>query len=54
MRSYKIARSSLLNDEYDYGRNTRRASDLRDFLKLVGISGEIKIGTIKLVPVTEV
>ena len=53
-RPRRDIRYSLLNDEYDYGRNTRRASDLRDFLKLVGISGEIKIGTIKLVPVTEV
>jgi len=43
-------RYALLNDDYDYGRNTRRASHLRDFLKHVGISGEIKLGTIKLEP----
>ena len=43
-------RYALLNDDYDYGRNARRANDLRDFLKHVGISGEIKLGTIKLEP----
>jgi len=43
-------RYALLNDDYDYGRNTRRASDLRDFLKHVGITGELKIGTIRLEP----
>jgi len=43
-------RYALLTDEYNYGRNTRRANDLRNFLKHVGISGEIKIGTIKLEP----
>jgi hypothetical protein len=43
-------RYALLNDEYDYGRNTRRDSELRDFLKLVGITGELKIGTIRLEP----
>ena len=41
-------RYALLNDDYDYGRNARRANDLRDFLKHVGISGELKIGTIKI------
>ena len=46
-------RYALLNDDYNYGRNTRRASDLCDFLKHVGISGEIKIGTIKLEPSPE-
>jgi len=46
-------RYALLNDEYNYGRNKRRASDLRNFLKHVGISGELKIGTIKLEPSPE-
>ena len=49
-RPRRDIRYSLLNDEYDYGRNTRRASDLRDFLKHVGITGELKIGTIRLEP----
>jgi hypothetical protein len=43
-------RYALLQDEHSYGHNTRRANDLRDFLKHVGISGELKIGTIKLEP----
>ena len=44
-------RYALLNDDYDYGRNnTRRTNELRNFLKHVGISGDIKIGTIKLEP----
>ena len=47
-------RYALLNDDYDYGRNnTRRTNELRNFLKHVGISGEIKIGTIKLEPTPE-
>jgi len=41
-------RYSLLNDDYDYNAN-RRANDIRKFLKLVGIEGDLKIGTIKLV-----
>ena len=43
-------RYALLSDEYNYGTNNRMSSDLRNFLKHVGISGEIKIGTIKLEP----
>ena len=46
-------RYALLSDEYSYGNNERRASDLRNFLKHVGISGDIKIGTIKLEPSPE-
>ena len=45
-------RYSLLNDDYDYNSN-RRANDLRKFLKLVGIEGDLKIGTIKLVHTSE-
>ena len=45
-------RYSLLNDDYDYNSN-RRANDLRKFLKLVGIEGDLKIGTIKLVHSSE-
>ncbi len=42
-------RYSLLNDDgYNYNSN-HRANDLRKFLKLVGIEGDLKIGTIKLV-----
>ncbi len=41
-------RYALLSDEYNYGTNNRMSSDLRNFLKHVGISGEIKIGTIKI------
>ena len=41
-------RYSLLNDDYDYNAN-RRANDIRSFLKLVGVEGDLKIGTIKLV-----
>ena len=49
----KVPRSSirycLLNDDgYNYNSN-HRANDLRKFLKLVGIEGDLKIGTIKLV-----
>ena len=41
-------RYALLNDS---GYNNERTSDeLRNFLKHVGISGDLKIGTIKLVP----
>ena len=43
-------RYALLADEYTYGRNERVSSDLRNFLKHIGISGDIKIGTIKLEP----
>ena len=43
-------RYALLNDEYSYGNNERVSTELRNFLKHVGISGEIKIGTIKLEP----
>ena len=45
-------RYSLLNDNYDYNPNSR-ANDLRKFLKLVGIEGDLKIGTIKLVHTSE-
>ena len=52
----KVPRSSirycLLNDNYDYNPNSR-ANDLRKFLKLVGIEGDLKIGTIKLVHSSE-
>ena len=41
-------RYCLMNEDYDYNTN-RRANDLRKFLKLVGIEGDLKIGTIKLV-----
>ena len=41
-------RYSLMNEDYGYNAN-RRANDLRSFLKLIGIEGELKIGTIKLV-----
>jgi len=43
-------RYALLSDEYSYGNNERVSTELRNFLKHVGISGEIKIGTIKLEP----
>ena len=46
-------RYALLQDDYNYGRNERRTNELRDFLKHVGISGELKIGTIKLEPTPE-
>ena len=39
-------RYALLNDSYTT--NNRMSNDLRSFLKHVGISGDIKIGTIKL------
>ena len=39
-------RYALLNDSYTT--NNRMSNDLRNFLKHVGISGDIKIGTIKL------
>ena len=46
-------RYSLLNDDgYNYNSN-HRANDLRKFLKLVGIEGDLKIGTIKLVHTSE-
>ncbi len=45
-------RYSLLNDDYDYNAN-RRANDIRSFLKLIGIEGDLKIGTIKLVHSSE-
>ena len=45
-------RYALLNDDYDYNSNSR-ANDLRKFLKLVGIEGDLKIGTIKLVHTSE-
>ena len=46
-------RYSLLNDDgYNYNSN-HRANDLRKFLKLVGIEGDLKIGTIKLVHSSE-
>ena len=53
----KVPRSSirycLLNDDgYNYNSN-HRANDLRKFLKLVGIEGDLKIGTIKLVHSSE-
>ena len=53
----KVPRSSirycLLNDDgYNYNSN-HRANDLRKFLKLVGIEGDLKIGTIKLVHTSE-
>ena len=41
-------RYSLLSDDYEYNSN-RRANDLRKFLKLIGVEGDLKIGTIKLV-----
>ena len=41
-------RYALLSDEYSYGNNQRVSTELRNFLKHVGISGEIKIGTIKI------
>tara|TARA_B100000287_G_scaffold342234_1_gene328915 strand:+ start:240 stop:749 length:510 start_codon:yes stop_codon:yes gene_type:complete len=47
-RPRREIRYSLMKD--DYYRSDNRADDLRNFLKLIGISGEIKIGTIKLVP----
>ena len=46
-------RYALLNEQHSYGTNERTSSELRNFLKHVGISGEIKIGTIKLEPVPE-
>jgi len=41
-------RYALLNDSYSS--NDRACNDLRNFLKHVGISGDLKIGTIKLEP----
>ena len=41
-------RYALLSDEYSYGNNQRVSTELRNFLKHVGISGDIKIGIIKL------
>jgi len=41
-------RYALLND--GYSTNDRMSNDLRNFLKHVGISGDLKIGTIKLEP----
>ncbi len=41
-------RYCLMNEDYDYNTN-RRVNDLRKFLKLIGIEGDLKIGTIKLV-----
>ena len=49
----KQVRYALLNEQVSYGTNERTSSDLRNFLKHVGISGEIKIGTIKLEPTPE-
>ena len=46
-------RYALLNEIHSYGTNERTSNELRNFLKHVGISGEIKIGTIKLEPVPE-
>ena len=43
-------RYALLSDEYSYGNNQRVSTELRSFLKHVGISGDIKLGTIKLEP----
>jgi len=43
-------RYALLSDEFNYGNNERRCNELRNFLKHVGISGDLKIGTIKLEP----
>jgi len=40
-------RYALLSDTYN---NDRTSNDLRNFLKHIGISGDLKIGTIKLVP----
>ena len=46
-------RYSLVNDDgYNYNSN-HRARDLRSFLKLIGIEGDLKIGTIKLVHTSE-
>ena len=53
-RPRKEIRYDLLPDEYDtYYANTnqRRSNDLRSFLKLIGIQGDIKIGTVKLTTV---
>ena len=46
-------RYALIGDNYDYRTNQRTSNDLRDFLKHVGITGEIKLGTIKLEPTPE-
>ena len=46
-------RYALLSEQYNYGTNERTTNELRNFLKHVGISGELKIGTIKLEPVPE-
>jgi hypothetical protein len=40
-------RYALLSDTYN---NDRTSNDLRNFLKHIGISGDLKLGTIKLVP----
>lgn len=42
-------RYALLKGDNNYG-NDRTSNDLRNFLKHIGISGDLKIGTIKLVP----
>ena len=42
-------RYGILRDEYEYGTISRhRSDDLRTFLKHIGITGDLKIGTIKL------
>ena len=41
-------RYALLSDGYNYNNHQRTSNELRNFLKHVGISGEIKIGTIKI------
>ena len=46
-------RYALLNEQYNYGTNERTTNELRNFLKHVGITGEIKLGTIKLEPTPE-
>ena len=38
----------LLSDEYNYPNHQRTSNELRTFLKHIGISGDIKIGTIKI------
>jgi hypothetical protein len=42
-------RYALLSENNGYN-NTRTCNDLRNFLKHVGVSGDLKIGTIKLEP----
>ena len=41
-------RYALLSDEYNYPNHQRTSNELRTFLKHIGISGDIKIGTIKI------